>query len=38
MRAVTFQAPGEVRLEGPAAELRADPDRIAQAYLGAAAA
>jgi branched-chain amino acid transport system ATP-binding protein len=28
---------GEVRLEGPAAELRADPDRIAQAYLGAAA-
>ena len=29
---------GEVRLEGAAAELRADPERIAHAYLGAAGA
>jgi branched-chain amino acid transport system ATP-binding protein len=29
---------GEIRLEGAAAELRADPERIAHAYLGAAGA
>jgi branched-chain amino acid transport system ATP-binding protein len=29
---------GEIRLEGPAAELRRDPERIAAAYLGTAAA
>jgi branched-chain amino acid transport system ATP-binding protein len=29
---------GEIRLDGPAAELRRDPERIAAAYLGAAVA